>query len=770
MKKVIIFTFNIIFFSITTIYGLIGDPNNDGTIDIVDALITAQYYVGLNPLNFDVNEADVNADGSIDIVDAMLIAQYYVGIINEFPGGTQTPTFQPTNPPTPPPSSFTPLPDITPTPVPTTSVPFSVEVEGALPLEMGNRDSWYNSVLSGDYLYMTSEMSFKVFDISQPHNPVFTGFCEIPMDTESLKHKIIIDGNYAYVSCSSSDSKNLLVIDISDPFSPRVITSITMPLIYSMVLHGNYLYIGCFEETYVVDVRNPDNPVIFDEIGLFRAANMVINGSYVYMVDSNNDLLFVYDITIPYHPEEILSVSINSGVDNIILSGQYAYLQGKNIIEVYDISSPASPFFISSFTASLSSSSKNVIYDTLLYSIAYGDIHIIDISDPEHLALLTTLTIENANSLSIRDSTGYLVCGKKDYTDTDFLQRLAVYDFSNPLSPVFITEINGTRDISSIKVSDTYVYMTDRAGPLKCIDISNPAHPILSGSVSLDNPYNLQVRDNYLYIADGTGGFKIVDISNPGMPVITASLPTHDIAVDVYLDDNNAYIADQSAGITVIDISNPAFPQEIDSTAGEPRPTSIPLSPTPIPTPTEPIGVTPTPVSTAVPEPTPDIDIWNAMNLVVKDTHIILGTGFSPEIKVLTKETLDPVSVLEPDSESYDYMMNGFHLYGDYLYFVMKNNLFRVMDVTDASIPSITDGVVLRQNVRGNGLTTYYPYAFTSSWEVDVINITNPHDISEAGCIEIPGRAGGIAFQNGYLYIPSRQTNYELIIIRTDLE
>ncbi|MBN2536046.1 MAG: family 43 glycosylhydrolase [Spirochaetales bacterium] len=64
--------------------GTLGDVNNDGAIDIVDALLTAQYYVGLDPSNFDEGNADVNCDGSIDIVDALLVAQYYVGLVSEF--------------------------------------------------------------------------------------------------------------------------------------------------------------------------------------------------------------------------------------------------------------------------------------------------------------------------------------------------------------------------------------------------------------------------------------------------------------------------------------------------------------------------------------------------------------------------------------------------------------------------------------------------------------------------------------------------------------
>jgi beta-glucosidase len=62
----------------------LGDVNNDGSINIVDALLAAQFYVGLNPANFDQSRADVNCSGNIDIVDALLIAQYYVGLIDKF--------------------------------------------------------------------------------------------------------------------------------------------------------------------------------------------------------------------------------------------------------------------------------------------------------------------------------------------------------------------------------------------------------------------------------------------------------------------------------------------------------------------------------------------------------------------------------------------------------------------------------------------------------------------------------------------------------------
>jgi hypothetical protein len=74
----------------------LGDANDNGTIDIVDALVIAQYNVGLDPAGFYPNVSDVNADGSVSIVDALLVAQYYVGLIHSFPAGTPQPSAAPT--------------------------------------------------------------------------------------------------------------------------------------------------------------------------------------------------------------------------------------------------------------------------------------------------------------------------------------------------------------------------------------------------------------------------------------------------------------------------------------------------------------------------------------------------------------------------------------------------------------------------------------------------------------------------------------------------
>jgi beta-glucanase (GH16 family) len=58
-----------------------GDVDGNWIVNIVDALKTAQYSVGLIPQGFNVAAADVDNNGVVNIVDALKIAQYYVGLI-----------------------------------------------------------------------------------------------------------------------------------------------------------------------------------------------------------------------------------------------------------------------------------------------------------------------------------------------------------------------------------------------------------------------------------------------------------------------------------------------------------------------------------------------------------------------------------------------------------------------------------------------------------------------------------------------------------------
>ncbi|MBR4282107.1 MAG: hypothetical protein IKT35_00165 [Clostridia bacterium] len=62
----------------------LGDVNEDGKINAMDAIVVSQFYVEL-PVNINRAAADVNGDDKINAMDAMLISQYYVELLDKFP-------------------------------------------------------------------------------------------------------------------------------------------------------------------------------------------------------------------------------------------------------------------------------------------------------------------------------------------------------------------------------------------------------------------------------------------------------------------------------------------------------------------------------------------------------------------------------------------------------------------------------------------------------------------------------------------------------------
>jgi len=62
------------------IYIVVGDPDGNGTMNIVDALLVARHSAGLTVGIFYVEGADVNCDGTVNIVDALFIARKAAGL------------------------------------------------------------------------------------------------------------------------------------------------------------------------------------------------------------------------------------------------------------------------------------------------------------------------------------------------------------------------------------------------------------------------------------------------------------------------------------------------------------------------------------------------------------------------------------------------------------------------------------------------------------------------------------------------------------------
>jgi hypothetical protein len=109
----------------------------------------------------------------------------------------------------------------------------------------------------------------------------------------------------------------------------------------------------------------------------------------------------------------------------------------------------------------------------------------------------------------------------------------------------------------NVVVSGHYAYVADGAGGLQILDVSNPAAPILAGSLDTGGfARGLAVAGGRAYLTDFYNGFLVVDVSNPSAPVRMGSVAAYGDKIAVV--GHYAYVA--GYGLSIIDISNPSEP------------------------------------------------------------------------------------------------------------------------------------------------------------------------------------------------------------------
>jgi len=114
---------------------------------------------------------------------------------------------------------------------------------------------------------------------------------------------------------------------------------------------------------------------------------------------------------------------------------------------------------------------------------------------------------------------------------------LAVVDISDPDAPRLVTRVilpdekHGAHDVV---VSGHYAYVAAVNAGLQVIDIAQPTQPVIVGwTPTIDAALGVDVRGNYAYVAARKAGLVIVDITDPTSPAIAGSVLTLDFALKV---------------------------------------------------------------------------------------------------------------------------------------------------------------------------------------------------------------------------------------------
>ena len=133
-------------------------------------------------------------------------------------------------------------------------------------------------------------------------------------------------------------------------------------------------------------------------------------------------------------------------------------------------------------------------------------------------------------------------------TGTNVGHDVVVIDRRDPFNLKRVTSIDiPSFDAANGAVVGTKLYLVSRSTPsLVVVDITNPAAPVVAGSVVLPAAANaLTVIGNDAFIAAGSAGLVTVDVADPAAPRLTGSTTVGGVAWDIEIVGGYAYIANE---------------------------------------------------------------------------------------------------------------------------------------------------------------------------------------------------------------------------------
>jgi hypothetical protein len=201
------------------------------------------------------------------------------------------------------------------------------------------------------------EGCLSVFDIQSPMQPALVSEQWLP-DSPS---GIAVTGDHALFT----DRHGLRVVRIDDPTQPEVVTLLDLvgrP--WDVAVDGDHAYVaaddgGGFQ---VVDISDVENPVHVAGLPL-DCGSITIVGSLAYLTPGPR----IVDISDPLAPYLVASIDVAAPTMSVAASGSYAYVATLwHGVHVFDVSTPASPAFVTVFRT-IDRASDVFLADDVLY-------------------------------------------------------------------------------------------------------------------------------------------------------------------------------------------------------------------------------------------------------------------------------------------------------------------------------------------------------------------------------------------------------------------
>lgn len=316
----------------------------------------------------------------------------------------------------------------------------SVAIIAPIPIDESGKIYAYQ-----DYIFINDKYKgVHVIDNSNPESPQKISFIKIAGNID-----ISIKDNYLYADSIT----DLIVLDISDMDNIQIVNRLENVLRENVVFpfeaqifewdtidYENELIVGwetVTERRRIDDVVQPD--IFVDEAVTANdaggdtgqggsLARFKIVEDYLYAVDSHQ--INVFEISDLENPKDLEDVFAGFDIETIFNRGEHLFLGSMRGMYIYDISSPATPTFVSEFQHGTACDpvvvDENYAYVTLrggnFCGATESGLYIIDITTIEAPELMVIYPMDEPYGLGVKDDKLFICDGASG---------LKVYDKSN---------------------------------------------------------------------------------------------------------------------------------------------------------------------------------------------------------------------------------------------------------------------------------------------------------------------------------------------------
>ena len=633
-------------------------------------------------------------------------------------------------------------------------------------LDLSGNDDANSLELVGNNLYVArddgSTYDFQVVDVTTPSS--MSENTSLRLEVGDDVNDVDIDADEAYAALATdNNSEEVWVVDLSTFTQEQAIDATGNENGTAIEIFAGYIYLGSTansEDLMIINVASNgwSSPTLTgssDLTGNHNAFNIYVSGNYAHVVRDANGTYseyYIYDISTPSSPTYIADVEIGADVNDIVVSGNYAYLatdDNSRELDIWDISTISSPTRIGSVDAPGNENAETVVLNGTTAYIGrvsssndeFIAIHTLNPggwSYPEELATMDD-SDGSDNALEIYTSGDYAYVVTQNGGD-----ELFIFDVSTPGSPSLTGTFNVGSQVRDVYVSGDYAYLaTDHnSRELDVIDVSTKSSPSRAGSYNLSgntNAFTVTGSGNYVYLGrDGSSNneFNIFDVSTPSSPSLSGSANFSNADINkLAVDGDYVYAAtdDNSYELAVFDVSTKSSPSHIGGYNAS--------------------GNT------------------NGQAVSVSGNIVVLGrdSSGSDEIEIIDISS-SKSSPTQHAGIEIGGRVNDLHLSGSSLYVAgdLNNTEFEVWDLTSPASPTETG--VLDLDADANGIFFNGTHVFLATEhnteELMILKAadaaTTPDSPVIAGSADAGARINELCYDDNYVYAASNANSQEL--------